>query len=85
MTSVVENTVYTTTKDFAHYNVWHYVQKGADLCVNKGQSWFSIAERKKERRSLGEQLISDCVWFSWKTDILEGAAMYTGSILHVYT
>ena len=57
----------------------------ADLCVNEGQKLsecrVSLAERKKEEE--GEMSIFDCVWFSMKTDVLEGAAMYTGSISHM--
>ena len=51
--------------------------------VNDGQ-WLSecrvsLTERKKK----GEKSIFDRVWFSRKTAILEGAAMYSGIILHV--
>ena len=56
------------------------------MCVDEGQKlsdcWFSLADgRKKKER---EKLIFDHVWFSRKTAILEGDAMYmymyTGSI-----
>ena len=40
----------------------------------------SLTERKKKK---GEKSIFDCVWFSRKTAILEGAAMHSGSISHV--
>ena len=43
----------------------------------------SLKERKKERKKEGEKSIFDRVWFSRKTAVLEGAAMYSGSILHV--
>ena len=67
---------------------------GVDLYVNEGQ-WLSkcqdsLAERKNERQKKkerkkeeGEKLIFDHVWFSGKTAVLEGAAMYSDSILHV--
>ena len=41
-----------------------------------------LASLKEERRK-GEKSILDHVWFSRKTTVLEGDAMYTGSILHV--
>ena len=54
------------------------------MCVNEGQKLsecrVSLAERKKEE---GEKSIFDRVWFSMKTAVLEGDAMYTGSISHV--
>ena len=55
---------------------------GVDSYVNEGQ-WLSecrviLAERKKEEKS-----IFDRVWFSRRMDVLEGAAMYSGIILHV--
>ena len=40
----------------------------------------SLKEREKEE---GEKSIFDRVWFNMKTAVLEGAAMYAGSISHV--
>ena len=54
-----------------------------DSYVNEGQ-WLSecrvsLAERKK-----GEKSIFDRVWFSKKTAVLEGTAMYS-DIINFYT
>ena len=60
---------------------------GVDSYVSEGQ-WLSkcrvsLAERKKERKKEGEKSMFDSVWFSRKTAVLKGAAIYSGIILHV--
>ena len=52
-------------------------KNGAYLCVNERQ------KLSEYRVSLTEETIFDRVYFSRKMDVLEGYAMYTGSISHI--